>query len=136
MTRCSHSAPADISSCFEQVRKELRAVAPTLFSSIPHSSHVRGLWRLFERGDMPTDHPDYAFFVFLARVWNSRGNEGIDRVTLSEAESHGVMVLLHNGWLELRSGCADETNMLRERRMNPSLARIFELTAGPLASFN
>ncbi len=136
MYHCSQMCPGDILACYDRVCAQLTWKARGLFPELPHRSHVDRLWRMYERGDMSSEHLDFHFFVFLARVWSSRGNEGGDRVTLPEAEAAGVTIWLRDGWLELREGTANESHALRLERMGPALARIFEFTAGPAAGFN
>lgn len=133
---CSAKAPVDIESCFDRVRDQLRQKAPELFPQLPHRNHVARLWARYDRGEMDSSHEDYRFFVFLARVWRSRGNEGTDQVVLPEAEAAGVTIHLQDGWLEIRTGTAGESRPLREERALPALARIAELTAGNPRFFN
>jgi hypothetical protein len=128
-------APVSIEACFDRVRAQLRK-APSLFARLPHSAHVARLWALYQRGEMLSSHEDYAFFVFLERVWRSKGNEGSDRVTLPETEAAGVTVWLRDGWLELRTSTAGESRALLEERVLPCMARIAELTAGDPRLFN
>ena len=132
---CSGMAPQSIEACFDRVRDQLRK-APSLFPSLPHRDHVGRLWAIYKRGEMPSDHEDYAFFTFLAYVWRSRGNGGQDQLILPEAEAAGVTLWLRDGWLEIRTNTFGESRALRGERILPALARIAELTAGHPSTFN